>query len=304
MSLIVTAEDSHTESLVLGLSTLLFLLALQLALSGLTRAQEPATQAPASAGVAAEATSAGSSAGPGAAEADAPGSVYSRAIDAALMEYERGNFEEAREHLRAAHEAYPNARTYRGLGKAEFELRNYGESVKMLEAALTSQVKPLDATLRAEVEAILARARAYVGEVHVNVEPGTATVSVDGVLMASGPDAALALVVGDHVLEFRASGHLPERRAIRVKGGESMTVRVVLPSPNDSGDGHQTIVALQPQASPLVDTATRKRRWVWASVGTLLVGGIVTGAVLAARSGHRGNGDVSGGTTGVVIENP
>jgi|GEM_PF-6108879 len=295
MSHVTIADRSPPKSSALRLTTLSLCVALGLLAWEPARAQEAS---PASAPAPSAAPPAAS---PG--EPDAAGGVYAREIDVALMEYERGNFEEAREHLRAAHEAYPNARTYRGLGKAEFELRNYGESVKMLEAALSSQVKPLDDSLRAEVESILARARAYVGEVHVNVEPGSATVMVDGVVMASGPDAALALVVGDHMLEFRASGHLPERRAIRVKGGESMTVRVVLPSPSDPNGAGRTVLSLQPERAHEADGNTRRRRWIWASVGTLIVGGIVTGAVLATRS-HHGGGQVGGGTTGVIIDNP
>jgi hypothetical protein len=233
----------------------------------------------------------------GAAEA-----LYARSIDEALVEYERGNFEEAREHMRAAHDVFPNARTLRGLGKVEFELRNYGESVKLLEAAMASQVKPLDDTLRVEVEQILARARAYVGEVHVNVEPGSATVSVDGVAVASGPNAALALVVGDHVLEFRASGHLPERRAIRVKGGESITVRVVLPSPAEPGARLVVENALGAHDTRLDEKPVYKRWWVWTTVGAVIAGGVLAG-VLIARSGSD-EGHTNGGTTGVVLKNP
>src|SRR4051794_4488041 len=67
---------------------------------------------------------------------------YGATIDQALKEHERGNFVEARELLRVAHKAFPNARTLRGLGKVEFELRNYGDSVAYLRQALESQVRP------------------------------------------------------------------------------------------------------------------------------------------------------------------
>lgn len=206
-----------------------------------------------------------------------PPHAYDLAIDQALDEHERGHFEEAREHFREAHEQFPNARTLRGLGKVEFELRNYGESVRFLEAALSEQARPLGAELRTEVETLLERARAYVGEVHVAVQPGTATVSVDGVTVASGPEAALKLLVGDHVLEFRASGRLPERRQISVRGREQINVQVVLTPPDSSA---QPASALPSERRPAQPPAYKKW-WVWTTVG-VAVAGAATAVVVAS----------------------
>jgi hypothetical protein len=65
----------------------------------------------------------------------------------------------AREELRRAHAIFPNARTLRGLGMVEFELRSYVQSVQLLEQALAASVKPLDGKLRTDTEALLARAQ-------------------------------------------------------------------------------------------------------------------------------------------------
>jgi hypothetical protein len=220
------------------------------------------------------------------------------AIDRAVDEHERGHFEEAREHFRHAHELYPNARTLRGLGKVEFELRNYGESVKLLQAALSAQERPLSAELRAEVQTLLERARAYVGEVHVEVQPGTATVSVDGVTVASGPQAALNLLVGDHLLEFRASGRLPQRRQISVRGREQINVQVVL-APPDAG----VLTVFRPTAErPSAQTPTYKKWWVWSAVGVVAAGAGTAVAVSTLR--NRSNHSTPGGTSRVVLMNP
>lgn len=219
---------------------------------------------------------------------------YERAIDQAVDEHERGNFEEAREHFREAHELYPNARTLRGLGMVEFELRNYGESAKFLTGALNEQTRALDAELRHEVEVLLDRARAYVGEVRVAVEPGTATVSVDGVPVASGPNAALNLLVGDHLLEFRASGRMPERRQISVRGRDQITIQVVLAAPESSAH-------TMPTERRADEAPTYKKWWVWTAAGVLVAG--ATTAIVVAATRDR-TAPISGGTSGVVLTNP
>lgn len=219
--------------------------------------------------------------------------AYEHAIALAVDEHERGNFEEAREHFREAHELYPNARTLRGLGKVEFELRNYGESVKFLSAALASDVRPLGAELRGEVEVLLERARAYVGEVHVNVEPGSATVSVDGVAVASGPQAALDLLVGEHLLEFRASGHLSERRRIHVRGHDTINIQVVLAAPDTSVSLRTVSSERPPGTQPLY-----KKWWLWTAVG-VAAGATVTAVALATRNTQTRHPPAAGAWTAV-----
>jgi hypothetical protein len=85
---------------------------------------------------------------------------YESEIGQALGEHAQGNYEQAREHFLRAHAVYPNARTLRGLGKVEFELRDYRRATEYLEAALSSPVRPLPPDLRDEVQRLLTRARA------------------------------------------------------------------------------------------------------------------------------------------------
>ena len=90
-----------------------------------------------------------------AAKREAPPPGYSETISDAVHELELGNFAEAREQFRRAHAVSPNARTLRGLGVTEFELRNYGESAELLQQALDSDVKPLEGKLRSDAEKLL-----------------------------------------------------------------------------------------------------------------------------------------------------
>jgi len=214
------------------------------------------------------------------APADAPvatsdPAAYVEAIDRAVAAYEAGDYAKAHQHFAAAHEISPNARTLRGLGKAEFELRNYGKSLSYLEASLSAQQKPLDDRLREEVSTLAARARAYVGELHVSVEPGTATVSIDGVKVASGPEASLSLLIGDHMLEFHAIGHLPETRSVRIAAGQRTSVHVALATPRASAE--PLPMARATPARPVKDSGSPawRRTWLWAAVGVVAAGAAV-----------------------------
>jgi len=223
---------------------------------------------------------------------------YERAIAQAVGEHERGHFEEAREHFRESHALSPSARTLRGLGMVEFELRNYGESVHFLEAALASTVRPLPPDLHAEVSRLLERARAYVGEIHVDVQPGTASVSVDGVSVASGPQASLSLQIGSHVLEFRADGRLPERRLVTVRGRDQINIQVVL---NPLERDHP----LSPFAThePTRHDSLRRRAWLWTAAGAVVVAAAV-GIGFAVRNHNREDNEPYGGSTGFVLRTP
>jgi len=210
---------------------------------------------------------------------------YAEHVELGVTEHGRGHFEEARMHFAEAHRLFPNARTLRALGKVEFELRNYGEASALLRQALDSEVRPLQGELRGETERLLARALEYVGELHVDVEPDSATVSVDGVVVARGPIAKLYLRVGEHELEFRAEGRTPERRRVHIQGGEHTRLQVELPSVLQvvRTGGEQTSAAAAPVP---MDTRHWYRRWpVWVSAAAVvLVGGVTAG--LLARRGH------------------
>ena len=115
--------------------------------------------------------------------------AYEGLVTRAVAEFEARNFAEARALFLQAHELRPTARTLRGIGVTEFELRNYVDSVARLEEALASKVRPLEGELRAQTEASLERARAFVGRIDVKVTPKDASVRVlvDGVPVERAP---------------------------------------------------------------------------------------------------------------------
>lgn len=216
---------------------------------------------------------------------------YRPTIELALTEYRSGSFEEALAQFRRAHALMPNARTSRGIGMADFELRNYADSIRALQQALASQVRPLEGELRAETEALLARAMGYVARVTLEVQPATATVVVDGVVVATEGGQPLLLRVGDHVLEFRAEGRVPERRNLHISGGQQLTMSVVLsePATAQAGVRPQEVVAVSALTSDVVTRTPAEPAQPSASPLPWIVMGasgaaMITGIVLVAMA--------------------
>lgn len=208
---------------------------------------------------------------------------YRALITDAVAEYDAGNFAEARSLFDKANSVYSTARALRGLGMVEFELRNYSDSISFLERALASKVQPLEGALRSETEQLLARARGFIAQVDLAIEPGGSTVIVDGTPVSLGPQGRLVLEVGDHVLEFSAQGYQPEKRVMKIKGGEQQALRIVLPMQRASeGPPSLQVQPLTPASGPVaqnhVDSGEPAKKplyknpWLWTGVGIVAVG--------------------------------
>lgn len=219
----------------------------------------------------------------GASEADPPG--YRAAIEQALTELRLGHFSEARATFLRAHELYPNARTLRGMGLAEFELRSYVESVQHLEASLTHPVRPLDPAQRAQTQQFAERARSYVTQLDLSVRP-EATVRVDGnTVVLGGP---ILLGEGEHQLEAEAPGYRSQQRRIRALGGDVQRIAIALepaPAPNARDDASRPLL---------------RNPWLWAGVGIAIAGAVVTSALLTTRD-RSSTEPPYGGTSGILV---
>ncbi|HEX6244879.1 MAG TPA: PEGA domain-containing protein [Polyangiales bacterium] len=226
-----------------------------------------------------------------AASGDEEPAGYRAAIDEAVQEFGANRFEEARSLFARAHELHPNARTHRGLGLVEFELRNYGRSIVELEAALASPVKPLSPALRGETERVLARANSFVARVTIDARPADARVIVDGVLAELPASRTLMLPVGDHTLEVQADGFVAERRRVSVTGGEQKTLSVML--------------AASALMLPGQDAEPRRwyqSPWLWAGVGVVVAGAAVGLGVGLTRDER--TPEPYGGTINMVLGGP
>ncbi len=183
-------------------------------------------------------------------------------LDAAVAEYDAGNYEEAYALFIRMHEQRPTARTQRALGKTAFELRRYRESVRWLEGALADTRSPLTAEMRGEVEALLLRARSFVGRFEVRASASGARIEVDG---APIEGSVVELDLGTHEIVARASGYQPASRRVTVRGGERETIELQLVAMTGGRD----------EAAPVAEDPGALYR-------DLGVVGVIAGGVLAA----------------------
>jgi tetratricopeptide (TPR) repeat protein len=234
-------------------------------------------------------------AGPSTQEAPSPAG-YDAAIDVALAEFERGNFVEAREQFLRAHKIFPNARTLRALGKAEFELKSYADAVTHLQLALDSVVRPLTTQQRLETQVLLERAQRHLARYTFITVPSDAQLTLDGIVPPLDAHRSLLLSEGEYRLEVRADGYVPLQRELKVTGGlderlslELTALATELPAPV------LPVETQQAEAQPL-----RRKWWLWTGLAAVVVAGAATAVVLSMHKPDEARAD--GGSTGVVLD--
>jgi hypothetical protein len=251
------------------------------------------------------------------APAEPPG--YRAAIDDAVAEYAAGRYPEARAMFMRAHTLQPSARTLRGLGMAEFELRNYVEATRLLQQALSSTVRALDGELRTATQALLARAQGFVGRYALALTPPELQLKVNSVPAVREPDGSLMLSIGDHALYAEAQGYVPVSHTLRVNGGENTTLNITLeraPVPVAvapvATPVEQPIAPAPPPVTPTSPTQPRdddgggsvfSSPWFW-TVAAVVVIGAGVGVTLLVLSEEPGVAPTYGGSTKTVLVAP
>ena len=136
--------------------------------------------------------------------------------DAALAEFTR-----AYELAPAPPVLYNVARVHEALGNAVQAADAYEQYM--------SESARMPASRRAEVERALERQRARIAHLTVSTNVEGATVSIDGVDVATAPLAEpLRLSAGEHTIGARAAGYDSTRRAVRLAGGDRRTLDLTL----------------------------------------------------------------------------
>jgi hypothetical protein len=191
--------------------------------------------------------------GPSARADDAPADDHADLhglIADAVAEYDAGRFEEARALFRRAHAESPSARTLRGIGMASFELRDYVEATRALEAAEREQRHALTPEQRHHVQGLLARAQTFVGRFTPRLQPADATLAVDGKPATLEPDGTLLLPFGRHLLVAQCPTCVAAERQIEVMGGERQEAQFALaPAQAAAATVRATSVAPPPPAA-------------------------------------------------------
>ena len=232
--------------------------------------------------------------------AQSAGDPYKTAIETAVLEFEHGNWPEARVLFEQAHALRPSARTLRGMGMVSFELKQYVRAEQELQAALVDMRAPLSEAQRHEVLGLLLRLEQFIGKLKVNVAPEAAHARI---LLDGSPIAAeLKLEVGPHELSVQAPGYRSIARTVSIEGGKNMRLELTLtaldlsarsPQPSAAGTDSAVVVAADKPA-PLLE-----RWWFWAAVGAVVVGGTVAAVALSAKTSSE---PPLPGNTGVSVQ--
>lgn len=239
---------------------------------------------------------------PGRAQEGAP-REYSEAVQQALQELDANNLAEALAEFRRAHQIFPNARSLRGLGMVEFDLRDYESAARHLREALASAVKPLAGAMRSAAETLLARAQRYLSEVRVATEPRAAQIFVDGSPAQPRPDGMLLLNPGDHVIEVKATGYATETRSLQLSGGDQRELMISLralagrSAPEGAAEPLNPAPLAQQTPSRSEALPVYRKWWVWTLVAVALVGGGTTAAILLTQRKGSGSRPVQGTNT-------
>jgi hypothetical protein len=202
---------------------------------------------------------------------------YSALIRTALAEMDARNYAEARALFAKAHALQPSARTERGLGTVEFELRRYTVAAAHFRAALSSAVRPLDEAMRREVEAALARAISYTGTLQLTLTPAQGSLKLDGTPIALPSDGQLQLDLGVHELSYEAEGYRPARERFEVRGGEQNALRIALAPQGPAAP----VAALTPadETERADSGGLLSRWWFWTAAGVVVAGTAIGVAV-------------------------
>jgi hypothetical protein len=209
---------------------------------------------------------------------------YRGLIDAALSEFDSGNWNEALALFQRAHAVEPNARTLRGIGFCLFELRRYVAAVQHLEQAMVDARTPLSAAQRTSTQQVLDRAKAFVAHVKVRLSPEAALLLVDG-QQVSATASELELDPGEHELSASADSFAARSLHVVLQSGVNEPIVLELAPLPQAGPAPVAAAHTLPVESASAPSSDRIR---------LKRGLLIAGAALA------GAGLIAGTVTGVL----
>lgn len=224
-----------------------------------------------------------------------PPPEYEARIQEALAESANGNWAEARAAFHQAHEAFPNARTERGIGMVSFELRDYVDAVRHLRRALAHPVRPLTEGQQVETQALLERALARVAVFSLAEVPAGAAITLDGRAVEPEEDGTLLLPIGEHALVV--SGEHRWESTIPVRGGETgpLPMRFDAPTAEAPVRADPSPVAAGPRQTPPAAVALTIGGAVGFLVGVaVLVAGLVDYAAVEGATRDTEWAEISG----------
>jgi hypothetical protein len=135
--------------------------------------------------------------------------------------YRDGNYGGALAEFEEAYRLKPGAGSLQNVALSQKGLFRYAEAAASLEQLLARHAGELSEGERKAVDDALAELRGLIASIKLRVQPKTARILLDGrPLQPSDLAAPIVLNVGEHALSIDAPGYAPERRVLRVAGGQ------------------------------------------------------------------------------------
>lgn len=135
--------------------------------------------------------------------------------------YRDGNYGGALAEFEEAYRLKPGVGSLQNVALSQKGLFRYSEAAATLEQLLTQHGAELSEGERKAVDDALAELKGLVASVKLKVAPENARVLLDGKSLSPEQWAnAVVLNVGEHTLSVDAPGYNPERRLLRVAGGQ------------------------------------------------------------------------------------
>lgn len=150
-------------------------------------------------------------------------------FDRGIAFYEERRYDAALAELARAHELAPAPATLYNLARVHAALGHAVEASRAYARYLEEASEQIDARRLREVEQALEAQRARIGHLVVVTDVRGATLTIDGVDVATTPlDGPIELSAGAHLVELRAAGRESVRRAVAIAGRSETRLEVEL----------------------------------------------------------------------------
>ncbi len=172
--------------------------------------------------------------------------------------YRDGNYGGALAEFEEAYRLKPGAGSLQNVALSQKGLFRYSEAATTLEQLIVRHAADLSEGERKAVDDALSELKGLVASIKLRVVPETARVLLDGKTLAPTEWAVpLVLNVGEHALSVDAPGYTPERRTLRVAGGQR---EVPIDMELRCAAGFVDITSNDPTANIAIDGLPKARR--------------------------------------------
>ena len=146
-------------------------------------------------------------------------------FDRGIAFFNEERYDAALAELARAYELAPAHQVLYNLARVHAALGNAVESARAYSSYLEDAGASIGRARRREAERALAEQRSRIGRLTVTADVPRATISVDGVDVATTPlTEPIELSAGSHTVEVRAPGREPVRRAVSIAGNTDQTL--------------------------------------------------------------------------------